>query len=96
MYNNKIRDFIAEEHPEAYVFNLPSFDNAILGITDDGRVIYSYDLMIDELSKDIHITPQEAQEFIDYNTLRSMEYINLIHRPIILFNYKIIKELQDD
>ena len=31
MINNEIRDFIAEELEEAIIFNVPGYDNAIVG-----------------------------------------------------------------
>ena len=38
MINNELRDYIAEEHEEAVVFNVPSYDNAIVGLSADQRV----------------------------------------------------------
>ena len=96
MINNEIRDFIAEEHEEAVIFNVPSYDNAIVGISDDGRIIYDYDLMVKELTNDTALTEDEAIQYIDYNTIRTLPYIEEAVRPIILFNSTTIKEIKDD
>lgn len=96
MINNEIRDFIAEEHEEAVVFNVPSYDNAIVGLSDDGRIIYDYDLMIKELTNDTALTEDEAIQFIDYNTIRTLPYMEETFRPIILYNSTIIKEIKND
>lgn len=96
MINNNIRDFIAEEHEEAVVFNVPSYDNAIIGLSDDGRVIYDYDLMVKELTNDTALTDDEDIQYIDYNTIRTLPYIEEQVRPIILYNSNIIKEIKND
>ena len=96
MINNEIRDFIAEEHEEAVVFNVPSYDNAIVGLSDDGRIIYDYDLMIKELTNDTALTEDEAIQYIDYNTLRTLPYIEEQVRPIILHGANIIKEIKEN
>lgn len=96
MINNEIRDFIAEEHEEAVVFNVPSYDNAIVGLSEDGRVIYDYDLMIKELTNDTALTEDEAIQHIDYNTIRTLPYIEEQVRPIILYNSNIIKEIKEN
>ena len=72
MINNELRDFIAEEHEEAVVFNVPSYDNAIVGLSHDGKVIYDYDLMVKELTNDTALTEDEAIQYIDYNTTQCL------------------------
>ena len=96
MINNELRDFIAEEHEEAVVFNIPSYDNAIVGLSEDGRVIYDYDLMVKELTNNTALTEDEAIQYIDYNTIRTLPYIEEKVRPIILYNSNIIKEINND
>ena len=95
MINSKIRDYIAEEHEEAAIFNVPSYDNSIVGITDDGHIIYDYDKMIREFMSEKNVTMQEAIEFVEYNTLRTIPYIEEAVRPIIMFSSEIIKELKE-
>ena len=96
MINNKIRDYIAEEHEEAAIFNVPSYDNSIVGITDDGHIIYDYDKMVKEFMSENNVTMQEAIEFIEYNTIRTLPYIEESVRPIIVFNSTDIKEIKND
>ena len=96
MVNNELRDFIAEEHEEAVVFNVPSYDNAIVGLSEDGRVIYDYDLMVKALAEETALTEEEAIQYIDYNTVRALPYIEEKVRPIIIFASNIIKEIKND
>ena len=96
MINNELRDFISEEHEEAVIFNVPNYDNAIVGISEDGRVIYDYELMIKELTNDTALTEDEAIQFLDYNTIRTLPYIEEKVRPIILYSSTTIKEMKQN
>lgn len=96
MINNELRDYIAEEHEEAVVFNVPNYDNAIVGLSGDGRVIYDYDLMVKELAEKTALTEEEATQYVDYNTIRTLPYIEEAIRPIIIYNSNIIKEIKND
>lgn len=71
MVNLEIRSKLPND---AIVFDNQSYDNAIIGTTFDGRAIYNYDLMIQELV-DEGCTYDEAVEWIDYNTIRACPYI---------------------
>ena len=95
MINNKLRDFIAEEHSEARVFNVPSYDNSVLGLSDD-HVVYDFEQMVEEFMSEHQCTKEEAIEFLEYNTIRTLPYIEEKVRPIIIFNSNIIKEIKND
>lgn len=75
-----------DELPEGtLVLSSPSYDDSIIGITVDGQLVYDYQKMIDELSKENNISRSEAREFIDYNTVRAIQYMPVDKRPIILY-----------
>lgn len=59
----------------AIVFVNPDFDDAIIGTTVDGRVVYSFSRMVECLVNEDGMTTDEAEEFIDYNTLRAIPYM---------------------
>lgn len=69
---------LRKELPEkCIVFDNPSFDNSIIGITEDEcHVIYDYEKMLIEFSEENNCDSLTAADFIDYNTLRSISYIN--------------------
>lgn len=48
-------------------FTNPDYPSAIIGITDDGRLIYDNDKMCESLVENNGMTYEEAQEWIDYN-----------------------------
>lgn len=56
-------------YEDLIVFENPDYDSAIIGVSNDGRAIYSYDLMIEHLIVTDGMTVEEAVDFIDYNTL---------------------------
>jgi hypothetical protein len=61
-----------------------SYDNSIVGVTTDGRVVYDFDKMIEELMQDEEWSYEEAVEWIDYNTIRSLPYAGP-GAPIIMY-----------
>ena len=62
-----------------------SYDNSIIGFTTDGRVVYGYDKMVEELMQDEGWSYEEAAEWIDYNTIRSLSYAGC-GAPIIMYS----------
>ena len=74
-------------HDEAVVFDNPDFDEAIIGATEDGRVVYDYDAMVKCLAEKDGMTELEAMEFIDYNTIRAIPYAGE-YAPIIMYSIK--------
>ena len=58
------------------VLDNASYDNDIIGTTFDGRAIYDFDLMIEELMWDEGWNYEEAVEWIEYNTIRALPYAN--------------------
>lgn len=71
---------------ESLVFDSPEFDEAIVGTTDDDRVVYSYEKMVDCLMGQ-GLTREEEVEFIDFNTLRSLS--DFPNHPVILMNEEL-------
>jgi hypothetical protein len=68
---------------DAVVFENPSYETAIVGYdVHSNRIIYDYELMIDYLVENEQMNEDEAVEFIDYNTIRSLDYVE--NHPIIL------------
>ena len=66
------------------VFENPDYESAIVGFDyNSDRVIYDYDKMVDFLVTTYSMEPEEAVEFIDVNTIRSLSYMGE-KGPIIL------------
>ncbi len=63
---------VAEEvsalKPDGFDGNPNGYDSAILGITDDGQLVYSKEKMVQILMEtDKEMDVEEAWEFLDYN-----------------------------
>lgn len=51
-----------------------SYDDALIGVTEDGRAVYDYDMMVEWLVTTEGMTVEEAIEWIEYNTIRALPY----------------------
>ena len=71
-------------YEDSVVFENPDYEDAIVGVTIDGNVVYDYDLMILSLVNE-GMTAEEAIEFIDYNTARVLPYIGE-NAPVIMIS----------
>lgn len=78
--NMNIREILPEG---TIILDNSAFDNSIIGVTLDGRLIYDYDKMIEELIEDDGVSFDEAMEWIDYNTIRALPYAGSM-APIIV------------
>ena len=63
-----------------------SYDTALIGVSHDDRTIYDYDLMVEGLMEDQGFTEEEAVEWIDYNTIRALPYMDA-DGPIVLHRF---------
>ena len=63
-----------------------SYDTALIGVSNDNRAVYDYDLMVQWLVENEGFTDLEAAEWIDYNTIRCLDYMG--HgAPIVLHRF---------
>lgn len=77
----------ARGYEETVVLECPDFIDAVIGVSDDERVIYDYEKMIRFLVDTEDMEYEEAAEFIDYNTIRALPYMGE-KAPIVM--YKVI------
>lgn len=66
-----------------------SYDDAFIGVTTDNRAVYDFDKMVEWLVLKEGFTPEEAVEWIEYNTIRALPYAGA-DAPIIMYR------LEDD
>ena len=83
MTYEEVCKYAEDQEIELKVLSNPSFNNSIIGISYDSRVIYDFDLMIEDLMEEESIDFEDALEFIEYNTLRALPYMG-DNAPIIL------------
>ena len=85
----EIKDLLNDlGYDDAVVFdNNLGYDyaSAFVGVSDDGRAIYDYDLMIQHIvNSGDNMSEEEAIEWIDYNTIRALPYAGSM-APIIMY-----------
>ena len=61
-----------------------SYDDALIGVSHDGRAIYDYNLMIDWLMDELGWSDNEAEDWVNYNTIRALPYMGE-GAPIIMY-----------
>ena len=50
------------------------YDTALIGVTDDNRAVYDYMEMVNWLIFHEEMTMEDAVEWLEYNTIRSLPY----------------------
>lgn len=81
---DSLKDYLCElGYEDAVVLEKPDYLSAIVGVSEDGRVIYSYPKMLQHLVLNDGMTYEEAAEFVDYNTIGALPYMGE-KKPIIL------------
>lgn len=61
-----------------------SYDDALIGVTEDGRAVYDYEKMVAWLMETEGLSQEEAIEWIEYNTIRALPYYGP-EAPIIMY-----------
>ena len=56
---------------------------AFLGVSSDNRAVYDYEKMVECLMEGDGMDEDEAADFISYNTIRSLDYVQ--GAPIVLY-----------
>ena len=91
--NQKIRDALCDMgHEEAVIFDGPDYDEAIVGVTDEGQVVYDYDKMVQILVERDGMEEMEAIEWIEYNTIRALPYFE--NAPIVMNRLRLENDEQ--
>lgn len=83
-FNELKKQLVDNGYEEILLFDNPSYVSAFIGVSDDGKAIYDFDLMVEYLVQNEGIDDVEAIEFIEYNTARSLCYYE--NAPIIKYN----------
>ena len=79
------------DYENLVVFENPDYDEAIIGVSHDDRVIYDYDKMLEHLVVKENMSIEDAADFISYNTIRALSYIGA-DAPIVMFGIEQYQE----
>ena len=75
---------IQGEETDSIILEGDDFADGAVGVTLDGNVVYDYDKLVDALVKAWNCTDTEAIEWIEYNTIRSLPYMESQGTPPII------------
>ena len=86
-FRKALDDYIADMQfdEETLILDNHAYDKSIIGITNDGVLIYDYNKMIKEFMKDEDCDTLEAIDWIEYNTMRALPYMGE-RKPIIVID----------
>ena len=79
-------------YEDVTVFENYDYADAFIGMSDDGRAVYSYDKMIEWLMLNENLSYEDSVEWIDYNTMRALPYYP--DGPIVA--YDVPEYMKDD
>lgn len=57
---------------DVVIFDQVSYDDALVGVTVDGRAVYDYTKMVAWLVEHEGMTEEEAEEWLEYNTIGAL------------------------
>lgn len=66
------------------LFSNCSYDTAFIGVTEDNRAVYDYRKMVAWLIENDGMTEEEAEEWIGYNTIETLQNAGS-RAPIIIY-----------
>ena len=70
------------------IFSQIDYADALIGVSSDNRAVYDFDLMVAWLVEHEGFEPDEAVEWIEYNTIRSLPYAEpgapVVMRPLAI------------
>lgn len=74
--NDSLKEWLVDQgHEGAVVLESPSYRNAVVGVSEDGRVIYSERIILEDMVVDEGMEYEDALDTFSYNLLRSLPYM---------------------
>ena len=72
------------DYNDSVIFQNPDYMSAVVGVSEEGRVIYSYEKMVWALMMTDGMDYEEAVEFVDFNTIGALPTMGE-NAPIIMY-----------
>lgn len=85
-----IQKILNENEINASYFVNPSYDSAIIGITQDDRVVYSYSGIVRYLIEIEGFTEDEAIDWIEFNVIPTIPYMGEL-KPVIVYDIEMFQ-----
>ena len=80
-----IEDKLLENGCEDAAFFIGApFDDAVIGVSESGAVIYDFDLIVEGFMKYDGMSAEEASEWVEYNVIQALPHMGE-QAPIIMY-----------
>jgi transcriptional regulator with XRE-family HTH domain len=87
--NDELKEWLVDQgYENSILLEGPSHRNAIIGVSENGRVIYSAKLILQNMMINEGMEYEEAVDHFSYNLLRSLPYMGEM-APIIQYDITI-------
>ncbi len=86
MTHQELKDYLKGEYGGYALFEPENYDKGIIGVTDNGNVVYSYERLAEMLILEEDMTYEDAIEWLDYNTVRTIPYMGEF-KPVMLMEF---------
>lgn len=84
MKHAELKQYLCENFGEGVAVLEPEyFDKAIIRTSETGRLVYSYDKLVEVLAEAGQMPEEDAVEWVEYNTISSLPSLGELS-PIIL------------
>lgn len=83
------QDLIEKGYNDVIIFDNTmgyDYDGCIIKITKNKRAVYSYSKMVEFLVEKEGMTEEDAIDWIEYNTIRALNYNQSKYKPIIKYD----------
>lgn len=75
-------------YEDTVVLESPDYVDAVVGVTTEGQVVYDWSKMAEHLVAKDGMSPEEAEEFVAYNTVRALPYMGE-KRPVVMYSVEV-------
>jgi transcriptional regulator with XRE-family HTH domain len=87
--NDELKEWLLKQgYENSIVLECPSYRNAVVGVSEEGRVIYSARIILQDMMIDEGMEYEDAVDHFSYNLLRSLPYMGEM-APIIQYDISI-------
>lgn len=84
--NDELKEWLVDQGYENSIqLESPSYRNAVVGVSEDGRVIYSARIILEDMMIDEGMEYEDALDHFSYNLLRALPYMGEM-APIIQYD----------
>ena len=84
--NAPLKEWLVDQgYNDSILLENPSYRNAVVGVSEEGRIIYSARIILQDMMIDEGMEYEEAVDHFSYNLLRSLPYMGEM-APIIQYD----------